>query len=217
MIHDPDPVCERRRLVHVVRGQEERHAAVAQLAQAVPDEQPRGRVEAGRGLVEEEHLGRVHQGPRDHHALRLAAGEHVGLLLGAVEQPELLEQLVGAAVALARRERRGRRRGRSRLARIESARSRLLRCGITASALRARTGSRDDVDAGDRGGAARRPHARREHADGRRLPGAVRPEQAEDLLPPDLEADSVDRVDRRARIALDQIANAAACSTPRRP
>ena len=48
MVHDPDPVRERGGLVHVVRRQEERDAAVAQLAEAVPDEQPRGRVEAGR-------------------------------------------------------------------------------------------------------------------------------------------------------------------------
>ena len=82
-------------LVHVVRRQDERHAALAQLAQAVPDEQARGRVEPGRRLVEEQHLRRVHQRAGDHHALRLAAGEEVGLVLGAVEQPELLEQLVG--------------------------------------------------------------------------------------------------------------------------
>ena len=96
MIHDPDPVGERGRLVHVVRREDERHAAVAQLAQPVPDEEARRRVEAGRRLVEEEHLRRVHQRARDHHPLRLAAREEVGLVSGAVEQAELVEQLVGA-------------------------------------------------------------------------------------------------------------------------
>ena len=58
----------------------------------------------GRRLVEEQHLGLVHQRAGDHHPLRLAAGEQVGLDFAAVEQPELLEQLVGAAVALGGRD-----------------------------------------------------------------------------------------------------------------
>ena len=112
VIHDPDAIRERRRLVHVVRGQDERHALVAKLAEAVPDEELRRRVEPGGGLVEEEHLRRVHQRPRDHHPLRLAAREQVGLLVGPVEQAELLEQLVCPPAPALREGRRGRRRGR---------------------------------------------------------------------------------------------------------
>ena len=96
VVHDPDAVGELGRLVHVVGRQHERDACVAELPQPVPEKEPGGGIEAGRRLVEKEHLGRVHQRPRDHHPLRLAAREHVGLHVRPVEQPELLEQLVGA-------------------------------------------------------------------------------------------------------------------------
>ena len=48
-------------------------------------------------------MRRVHERPRDHHALRLPAGEEVRLVARAIEQAELVEQLVGARLALARR------------------------------------------------------------------------------------------------------------------
>jgi hypothetical protein len=45
----------------------------------------------------------VHERAGDHHPLRLPAGEEVGLVAGPVEEPELVEQLVGPLLALARR------------------------------------------------------------------------------------------------------------------
>src|SRR5579862_2109104 len=68
-----------------------------------------------------------------------------------------------------------------RLSRIEMARSRLLRCGTT---------------------------ARRQDADRRRLPGAVRAEEAEDLARVDLERDAVDGVHLGLRVALDEVLDA---------
>ncbi len=75
---------------------------VAQLAQAVPDEQARGRVEAGRRLVEEEHPRRVHQRAGDHHPLRLSAGEQVGLVLARSSSPNCSSSSSARALALAR-------------------------------------------------------------------------------------------------------------------
>src|SRR5690348_14105920 len=83
--------------------EDERDVGVAQLAQAIPDEEARGWVEAGRRLVEEEHLWRVHECARDHDALALAAGEEIRLVARAIEQPELVEYLVGPPLALLRR------------------------------------------------------------------------------------------------------------------
>jgi hypothetical protein len=98
VIHDPDLVGQAGGLVHVVRGQEQRHPAFAQLPEPVPHEQPRGGVEPGGRLVEKQHLGLVHQRPGDHHALGLAAREQVGLDVAALAQSKLLEQLVGAGL-----------------------------------------------------------------------------------------------------------------------
>jgi hypothetical protein len=52
----------------------------------------------------------------------------------------------------------------------------------------------DDVDAPDPRLARRRDHPRCQHADGGRLPGAVRSEQAEHLAPPDRQVERLDRV-----------------------
>ena len=215
VIHDPDPVGERGRLVHVVRRQDERDAAVAQLAQAVPHEQPRGRVEPGRRLVEEQHLRRVHQRPRDHHALRLAAARTCPASdFAAVEQPELLEQLVGAAVALRRRD--------AVVGGVEDEVGADRERAVEVAALRddgeraARpTGSRDDVDAA-------RPSA--DPLVGRTrvvstptvvvFPAPFGPSRPNISPARDLEADPVDGVDGRSGIALDQLAATAACVLP---
>ena len=161
----------------------ERHACVAQLAQPVPHEQPRRRIEARRRLVEEEHLRRVHQRPRDHHPLRLAAGEEVGLDARALEQAELLQQLVRPRLALARRH--------AVVGGVEDQVVADRDRAVEVVALRHDRELRGaphrvaaDVDAADARRAARRAHARREHADGRRLAGAVRAEQPEHLALP---------------------------------
>ena len=98
-----------------------------------------------------------------------------------------------------------------RLSRIEIERSRLVRWGTTASRLARGHRVGGHVDAADRRAPLVGPDARREHADGRRLARAVGPEQAEHLTGPDAERDPVDRVDRRLRIALDQLGDFDGC------
>ena len=54
-------------------------------------------------------------------------------------------------------------------------------CGMTPIVRRTSSDCFDDIRATDGRAARRRRHQRRQHADERRLPGAVRPEQPEDL------------------------------------
>ena len=70
-----DPVGERLRLVHVVGGEEDGLAELAQAADHLPRLAPGRGVEAGRRLVEEEQLGIADQRQRDVEAALLAAGE----------------------------------------------------------------------------------------------------------------------------------------------
>ena len=72
--HD-DAVGEPLRLLHVVRGQQDRLAEAAQVGDRLPRLAPRGRVEAGRRLVEEDQLGVADQAEREVQAPPLAAGE----------------------------------------------------------------------------------------------------------------------------------------------
>jgi len=53
-VHDDEPVAELLRLVHVVRRKDKRHPLLLQPEEAVPDDVPGLRVEAGRRLVEQQ-------------------------------------------------------------------------------------------------------------------------------------------------------------------
>jgi hypothetical protein len=57
-------------------------------------------VQVAGGLVGQDQLGLVHEGPRDGHPLLLAAGELVGSVVGAAAQPDRLEEGAGPAMAL---------------------------------------------------------------------------------------------------------------------
>src|SRR6266566_3907170 len=74
------------RLVHVVRRHEQRRPLLGQLEEQVPEEPARHRIDARRGLVEEEDAGLVDQGAGEGEALLEAAGEAAGgLVLAPVE------------------------------------------------------------------------------------------------------------------------------------
>ena len=66
-------------------------------------------------------------------------------------------------------------------------------------------GMRDDVDRADERGAGGRYHARGEHPGGRRLAGAVGPEQPEDLAGADAQVEGVDGREVGARVDLRQL------------
>ena len=70
------------RLVHVMRGEEDRLARALQVRDHLPGLAARRGVEAGRRLVEEEQLGVADQGDADVEAPLLAAGELGGAVVG---------------------------------------------------------------------------------------------------------------------------------------
>ncbi len=204
MVHDADPVAQRGGLIHVVGREQDGHAVVAKLADAVPDKQARGGVEACRRLVEEEHLRLVHERPRDHHPLHLTTGEEIDLLVPALREAELSEELVGPRVALARRH--------AVISGVEqqvlTKRQRPVEVVALGDDREPAAGGdwvRDDVDAGDERAARGAPRSRREDADRRRLACAIRAEQAEDLAARDREADRIDRGRGAPRVALHEV------------
>src|SRR5437764_1133657 len=95
VLDDRDAVGELLRLVEVVGGQQDRLAPLAQLAHRLPRVAPRLRVEAGRGLVEEDQLGIADERQREVEPPQLPARElaaaHVGLTREAGEREHLLD------------------------------------------------------------------------------------------------------------------------------
>ena len=62
-----------------------------------------GRVERARRLVGQQQAALAHDGSRDGDPLALAAGELVGVVLGAIAQPELFEGSGGGCLRLSGR------------------------------------------------------------------------------------------------------------------
>ena len=77
VVHDRHPVAELVGLLHVVGGEQHGLPGRVEVPEDLPQRQPALRVEAGGGLVEEQHVGTVEQGPCDReplaHPLRVAA------------------------------------------------------------------------------------------------------------------------------------------------
>ena len=92
VIDDGQALAERVGFFHVVRGEQNGFAALVVLANDLPQEQTRLRIEAGAGLVEKKHLRIVHHGARDGKPLHHAAGKAAHHLVGAVGELEALEQ-----------------------------------------------------------------------------------------------------------------------------
>ena len=101
VVHDDEPVAQLLGLVHVVRREDERHALPLQAVEPLPDDVPRLRVEAGRRLVEQQHLRLVDERARDREAALHAARQRLDLVVRALGELDELEQLVGARAELA--------------------------------------------------------------------------------------------------------------------
>ncbi len=94
-----DPVAHGQRLVLVVGDEDERDAdVVLDRLQLDLHLLPELQVEGPEGLVQQEHLGPVHEGASQGHPLPLAAGELVGATVAVAAQPHAVEGLVGAAL-----------------------------------------------------------------------------------------------------------------------
>ena len=186
-VDDREPVAEAVGLLEVVRRQEQRHALGLQPPQLVPERRARGRIDAGRGLVEEQQPRPVHEpaGQVDAPAHAARVGPH--LPVGGLLEAEQHEQLVGARARLRAREAIQAAHHVQVLAAGGVAReSRLLHREADRAAHCA--GLAYDVVARDRRAARGRRQERAEHAHRGGLAGAVGPEQAERLTLLDAEA-----------------------------
>jgi hypothetical protein len=95
-VHDHQPVAELLGLVHVVRGEHERDAALLEPEQPLPHQMPGLRVQAGGRLVEQHEVGFVDQRPRDRQPTLHTARERVDLVPRPVGELHEVEQLLGA-------------------------------------------------------------------------------------------------------------------------
>ncbi len=100
VVHDRDAIAELVGLLHVVGGEQDRLTLAVELAEDLPQREATLRIEAGGGLVEEQHGGTVEDRARHHQPLRHTAGERVDRGLGPFGEVQLLEQLVGDATRL---------------------------------------------------------------------------------------------------------------------
>ena len=89
-----DPVGELLGLVHVVGGQQDGLAEVAEALDHLPGGAAGGGVEAGGRLVEEEQLGVADERDRDVEPPLLAAGQAPGALIGLLGESDELDRLV---------------------------------------------------------------------------------------------------------------------------
>ena len=85
-------------------GEHERHTALLEAVEPIPDHMPRLRVESGRRLVEQQDVGLVDQCAGDGEASLHAAGQVVDTALRAIAQLDELEQLGGAPTRLGARQ-----------------------------------------------------------------------------------------------------------------
>ena len=106
---DGDAVGEPLRLLHVVRREQDALAQGAEVADRVPGLPPRGRVEAGRRLVEEDELGVADEREGEIEPAQLTAGERAHPRVALLGQADEVDHLVGAAVARGSSPRRARR------------------------------------------------------------------------------------------------------------
>ena len=205
VVDDPDAVGELVGLLEVLRGEEHGRALGVQLRDLLPDRLAADRVEAGRRLVEEEHLGLVDERRGEvepaAHPARVGADPPVG---GALE-PDAVEQRLGA---LARPSARGSPCSVA-CSRISSrpviSGSSAASWSATPIARRTSAASVDDVVAGHPGAAAGRAQQRGQHPHRGRLAGAVGPEEGVDLALGDLEVDAVDGPDLVPETALEPL------------
>ena len=84
LVHDDEPVAQLLRLVHVVRRQHERDAALLEPVEPVPQEVAGLRVEPGRRLVEEQDGRLVDERAGDRQASLHAARQRLDLVVGAL-------------------------------------------------------------------------------------------------------------------------------------
>ena len=97
LIDDGDAIAEAFGLVHVMRGQQDGPATLAQVADDVPELAAGLGVQAGRRLVEEQDLGVADQGDRDREPLLLASGKLLDEGIGLAFQRDPRNDVIGSS------------------------------------------------------------------------------------------------------------------------
>jgi hypothetical protein len=209
--HDPAAIDDRQprgeliRLLEVVRGEEDRHGlVVGESFDLPPHARARLGVEAGRRLVEEQHLRAVHEAERDVEPPLHPARIRLRRPVRGVGEPEPLQELAHPVAPRSAREPvdhglhlqvlpPGRICVEARLLAHDA--DRLADARSIADDVEARRACLAAVGAGEGG----------QDLDRRRLAGPVRPEQAEDRPDRDAEAEPVEG-SHTVPVGLDQIA-----------
>ena len=87
-------------LLHVVGAQEDRGTIAGPLAENLPQRDAALRIETGRGLIQEQYRGTMHDGTGRHQPLGHTSGQSGYLGLGAVVQPKFHQELMGGPTRL---------------------------------------------------------------------------------------------------------------------
>src|SRR5581483_9139906 len=103
VVDDRQAVAEEVGLFHVVRREEDRLTCAVQLTDQLPERDATLRIETSRGLVEEEDRGAMHDRPCNHQSLRHPTRQREHGRLGALGEPESVEQTIGFGTRRARR------------------------------------------------------------------------------------------------------------------
>src|ERR1035441_7739072 len=101
VIDDRQAIAQSVGLVHIMRGNHDGLAEAVVVANDLPQQQARLRIEPGAGLVQKQHFGIVHHSAGDRQALHHAAGKGAHHVAGAVRQPKLFQQFIGAPLPVA--------------------------------------------------------------------------------------------------------------------
>ena len=180
MVDDDQGVAQALRLIHEMRGEEQRLAGRLELLQAFPDQMAGLRVEAGGRLVEKNDVGIVDQGPGQGQATLHTAGQRRNPGVGLAAQAGKFKQRGDARLDLGV--------GQTKIAAEDQQVFGAGEIGVEVVELRhdANTGAgrlrrRRDGMAVQLDAAAVRPGQAEAKTQRRRLAGAIRPEQAKTL------------------------------------
>ena len=95
LLEEADAVGDVTREAHLVRGDDHGHARLGQPTDDIEHLRHQLGVQRRRDLVEQQQVRLHGQCPHDGHALLLAPGESVGILVGLLGEPEALQQREG--------------------------------------------------------------------------------------------------------------------------
>src|SRR5438552_7082894 len=203
VVDDAEPVGEAVGLLHVLRRQEDSHPLLVEPAEVVPHRGAVLGIQAGRGLVEEQHLGMRNKGHREVQALAHSARVGPGAAVRRLFEVNRLQHLRDSPVPLLLREMIE----RALEAQVLSTRKFVVNpdfLGRISYDLADAGGILVYVDPVHKRGARRLLDERRDHLDRGGLPRSVRAEESENLAAADLERYSIDRADVRV-VHLHQI------------